>query len=328
MQPGFPACALRPVRNLSSRLLLDVQRRLYPLSATLVMLLLGGSWSVANAQKTPSTPITQCGTLITQPGIYALTQSLQSSSLTVDCIRIKSPGVSLNLAGFNLTGPGGTNVTAAGVRFLDTAAGVQFAGGGSTIQGFGVGILIAGSGVSLLGGSGLVVSGNAQQGILVSNASNVVIEEVTSAGNGAAGLEVAQSSGVIVQNQCTMQGNTGYGLWVHSSSGNQFFGPFAFQNKLSGIYVGESASGQPRSGDAKASAPAPASSQHNVFLGSGVISNTVDGIIIGSGDTLNYIVGTQGQENGGTDAVDQNGDCTHNTWTQNTFQTRNPACIQ
>lgn len=308
MQPGCDY-SVRLIAHASFRLKSATCYRLI-LSAALVLVFLGG-WPAAYAQKPQVTGISQCGTLITLPGTYQLTQSLQSPSFTVDCIRIKASAVSLNLGGFNISGPFGLNVTAAGIRILDSASGVQIGALGSTIQGFAVGILVEGTGVSLLGP--LVVTKNLQQGVLLSHANNIVIQNLNSGGNAGTGLEIALSSGVMVQSQVTLQSNNGYGLWVHSSSGNQFFQLFATQNLLSGIYVGESGA---------------LASQQNIFLAGGVIANGGSGIVIGSGDTLNYIVAMQGQSNGATDAVDQNGDCTHNTWTQNMFVTKNPACIQ
>jgi hypothetical protein len=321
MQPGCDY-SVRLIAHASFRLKSATCCRLI-LSVALVLVLLGG-WPAAYAQKPQVTGISQCGTLITLPGTYQLTKSLQSPSFTVDCIRIKASAVSLNLGGFNITGPFGQNVTAAGIRILDSASGVQIGAFGSTIEGFAVGILVEGTGVSLLGP--LVVTENLQQGVLVNHANNVVIQNLSSGGNAGTGLEVALSSGVMVQSQVTLQSNNGYGLWVHSSSGNQFFELSATQNLMSGIYVGES--GALSSGADKSPATAPAASQQNIFLAGGVIANGGSGIVIGSGDTLNYIVGMQGQSNGATDAVDQNGDCTHNTWTQNMFATKNPACIQ
>jgi hypothetical protein len=43
---------------------------------------------------------------------------------------------------------------------------------------------------------------------------------------------------------------------------------------------------------------------------------------------MNTVLGIEAQSNTTYDAIDGNGDCTHNTWTQNTFTTTNPTCIQ
>jgi hypothetical protein len=68
---------------------------------------------------TEPTQITDCGTEIDTPGEYTVAPSLTSTSATVDCIDINSPGVSLGLGNSTLSGPGGSNVTAAGVRIAE-----------------------------------------------------------------------------------------------------------------------------------------------------------------------------------------------------------------
>jgi Right handed beta helix region len=66
------------------------------------------------------------------------------------------------------------------------------------------------------------VSNNAAQGVLISNASSVLISGLTSTNNGASGLELSNASGVIVQGTNSMASNAQDGIWLHASSGNQF----------------------------------------------------------------------------------------------------------
>jgi hypothetical protein len=308
-----------------------------------------GLGPAAEAQNT-ATPVTQCGTIISAPGIYGVKQSLQSTSDTVDCIQISASGVALTIPiGSSLRGPGGAGVTAAGIRILESVQGVELFLQGATIQGFGVGILNEGSGVSMLGGypQGFTVTGNAAQGVLISNANSVVINELISEENGAAGLELSHASGVIVQGNSLLQSNGGYGLSVHSSSGNQFFDVDVFDNKLDGIHVGEPSTGAGVNrltgfeafGNAGAGGVSAnpirfrpfsntSASQHNIFVGGGVVQNGGAGIAIGRGDSLNVVTGMGGQSNWLADAVDENGNCSLNTWTKNEFSTQAPSCIQ
>ena len=179
----------------------------------------------------PITPITACGTVIKTPGFYSVSQALQSTSETVDCIQIAAPGVNLAVGG-NLTGPGRTDVTAVGIRVLSSATGVQMQFENITIQGFGIrdsgfgiGIAVEGSGVTMQGvpqAPFFTVSNNAAQGVLISNASSVLISGLTSTNNGASGLELSNASGVIVQGTNSMASNAQDGIWLHASSGNQF----------------------------------------------------------------------------------------------------------
>src|ERR1700759_8312 len=69
------------------------------------------------------TPITSCGVVLATPGLYMVQSPLQSTSDTVDCIQINGSGILLGLEA-NLTGPGGSGVTAAGIHITANAKGV------------------------------------------------------------------------------------------------------------------------------------------------------------------------------------------------------------
>jgi hypothetical protein len=178
----------------------------------------------AEAQVTPSTPIDSCGTVISEPGFYIVTKPLQSNSDTVDCIQINASGVGLGVS-YKLTGPGGADVTAAGIRVSNKATGVWLYLLGATIEDFGVGIVVQGSGVSMTDGGqegNFVVQGNAAQGVLISNTSNVIVYGLESTGNGQAGLELSNASGVIVEGSTMLESNGTHGLWVNSSAETNF----------------------------------------------------------------------------------------------------------
>lgn len=306
------------------------------------LLLLGlpivvGALRPANAQNVQAlpnaTPISQCGTTISKPGSYEVTQQLQSSSDTADCIRISSPGVLLSISGKNLIGPGGVGASSAGIDILKSAYGVQVFFDDATIEGFGIGISVEASGVSLAStNNGFTVKGNAAQGVLISNASNVQISGLTSNGNGAAGLELFNTTGVIVQGFSLLESNGTYGLWLHSSSGNQFFNVESSDNKADGIFVGEtintvSAVEPFRGGGELKSIEVSVPSKNNGFVGGALIHNGSDGISIGMGDSFNVVTVMQAQANSGKDAVDQNPGCGENIWSGNRFQTTNSSCI-
>jgi hypothetical protein len=276
------------------------------------------------AQATAGTPITQCGTVITTPGNYVVNASLTSTSNTTDCIDVNTPGVFLAIAdGVSLTGPGAATVTAAGIKIPAGSTGFLLNFSQSTIQGFGVGIDEEADAVSLSGGAtGALVTGNAAQGILVKGATGVYINSVNCQKNGAAGLELSGASGVIVEGVPLVQDNGGYGLWVHSSSDNQFVNFDSFDNTLSGIYVGESATDRL---SAKARDTKP--SNDNVFVDSAAIENGGAGFVIDLGDSHNVVTISTGEGNKDPDAVDENKDCDHNTWSGNSFTTTSSTCI-
>jgi len=338
--------------KLSTRLELK-RRSKSALLAGLVTLAVVATPSGANAQRIPFTPVEECGTVIGAPGSYTLTQNLVSSSAVMPCIEITSPGVLFTLEDHTITGPGGVHALAPGIRIFASASGVQMVSSGATIQGFNIGILNEASGVSITGNTqGLTVTRNSAQGILITNASSVVIENLNSTDNGAAGLELSHATGVILQGTSFLQGNAGHGLWLHSSSGNQFFGLESADNKLAGIYVGEPAniaeqneglaseteravnarsmprSWSPTNRPASATVGNSAPSQDNIFIRGAAIQNGGPGIAIGSGDYHNIVVNMSAQSNKGKDAVDENGSCGGNKWLGNEFAETDPDCIQ
>jgi hypothetical protein len=307
-----------------------------------------GFVNTASAQASHWVPIDKCGTIIGAPGEYSLTQSLQSSSYVTPCIQITSPGVLITSKGHDLIGPGGSEAVSSGIRIYASASGAQLLFSGSTIKGFGIGILVEASGVSLVGGqNGITVAENAAQGILVSNASSVLIEGTNANSNGAAGLELSHASGVIVQDNSFVQFNAGHGLWLHSSSGNQFFGLESSGNKLNGIYIGESGAKSETEpagkfelpGGVLARWPNPVTSgrsqpsnsdpsKNNVFIGGAAIENGASGILIGDGDVRNVVVDMYAQSNEEKDLTDENGSCNANTWSGNAFTSAAPSCIR
>jgi hypothetical protein len=164
--------------------------------------------------------------------------------------------------------------------------------------------------------------------------SAVTIDDLYSTSNGQSGLELSNASGILVEGKnLLLESNGGNGLWVHSSSGNQFLGLSAYTNKQEGIYVGEAdASGKrDKAEDARPlSSPKTSNtvSQHNVFIGGVMLQNDDSGIVIGAGDSANIVTDMVGFENTDKDAEDKNENCTLNTWTQNLFSTVSPSCIQ
>jgi parallel beta-helix repeat protein len=130
--------------------------------------------------------------IIRSPGNYVLRSDLRSAGARPG-VEIVSSGVTLNLAGHQITGPGGNQ---------------------------GVGVLIQGvSGVSVANGK---ISGNAF-GVLVENSSNVVIRELQIRGTDLAvpapppetGIMIVQSRNVVVQDNAISE--TGLGIFVRGS---------------------------------------------------------------------------------------------------------------
>jgi hypothetical protein len=139
-------------------------------------------FTAAGADAQTPTPISKCGTVVVAPGGYDIAASLSSTSNTIDCIEIDSPGVYLSIAkNISLSGPGGSSVTAAGVSITKSAYGLVLNVEGATIQGFGVGIDDEAAAGSIIGGT---ITGNAAQGILVKDTGSVHISSVVCQNNG------------------------------------------------------------------------------------------------------------------------------------------------
>lgn len=67
-------------------------------------------------------------------------------------------------------------------------------------------------------------------------------------------------------------------------------------------------------------------SDDNVVSDNKVNSNHTDGLVVY--DSINNtITGSTALGNGGTDLVDTHGNCLNNTWSSNTYGTKDPACI-
>jgi hypothetical protein len=62
----------------------------------------------------------------------------------------------------------------------------------------------------------------------------------------------------------------------------------------------------------------------------GIEVGTLGSVNTGSGNTIdgNIALGNNAQVSGGADLADQNNNCTQNTWTNNSFNSNSPGCIQ
>ena len=152
------------------------------------------------------TPITTCGTVISLAGSYVVTQNLKSASTSVPCIMVKTPSapVTIDLAGFALTGIGGSPgiLAATGAGPLSVSNGF--------ISSFSFGISAAGSQVNL---RNVTLLSNKAGGAILG------LAEVTDSAflnNAGPGLKTGNSALVV---HCTFVGNTGSSSGLISGSG-------------------------------------------------------------------------------------------------------------
>jgi hypothetical protein len=155
--------------------------------------------SVAAAQPKP---ITACGTTISVPGSYVVTQNLSSASTSVPCIKVTASGVTIDLGGFVLSGIGGSSPgIAAGLGPLSISNGF--------IRSFFGGISAPVAGVRV---RNVTVIGPKGDGALVGDNSEVTDSEFESHSDGD-GLIVLKNALV---SDCTMVGNFG-GLFANGN---------------------------------------------------------------------------------------------------------------
>jgi hypothetical protein len=162
-----------------------------------IALALGATILVPGAVANVPTRITVCQT-IDQPGSYVLANNLTANG---DCLVIASPQVTIDLAGFSISGNGqGT-----GIKLVDNAPiglfeSLAFAVRNGTITGFNIGVDVAGFGSII---EGLRVFQNQSDGI--HNVNGIIRGNIVF-GNGSAGI-VAE--GTITGNYSLRNGGAG-----------------------------------------------------------------------------------------------------------------------
>lgn len=166
-----------------------------------------------------------CGTVLTSS--VALTEDITCNG--GDGLVLDAPGISLDLAGHTISGPG-----AGGVRIL--ASGVTVTDTGLTkgaISGFAGGVVLDGATAATV--TGLVLTGN-ERGVIVASSSGNTISGNTITDSVADGIRLGLSSGN------TVAGNSlswnGYGIGIADASGNNTVsGNTVSKNRNAGIAV-------------------------------------------------------------------------------------------
>jgi hypothetical protein len=250
-----------------------------------------------------------------------------------------------------MTGPGGT-ATGAGIHVLSSGNGAFIDGVNQKISGFGTGILIDASdvvlafvelrsnaqyGLKINGGSrnamynsdagneSIASSGNGITGVLISNGSGNLIDDIFAAHNGMYGIEIVGGSNNSLHD---LDGdfNGIYGIWINGSNGNRVTNFTGRSNSQIGLYIGCAPTGGISAGCTSATG-----SSNVVDIGD-LSSNTDVGIAVDSGDLANQIgLNTIGfsSENGISDAVDANTNCGTNLWFNDQIgKTPAQACIK
>jgi hypothetical protein len=278
--------------------------------------------------------ITKCGCVAGKAGHYVLAGDLTSSSASADCITIKGKHVSLDMAGHQITGPGGA-ATGAGIHVLSSGNGAFIDCVNQNVTHFGTGILVEASDVTMTfceldanaqfglkidggsrnslynsdtGKSSDASSGNGTAGVLINNGADNLIDDIHSDHNTSYGIEISGGSNNTLHD-IDGDSNGLYGIWIVGSNGNRVANSTGRSNGDLGLYIGCAPTG-----GVGGTCPAPATGSTNVVSNGQFDSNTTAGIGIDSGDLANQIGLNEIISNGSSDAVDANANCGTNLW--------------
>jgi nitrous oxidase accessory protein NosD len=254
-----------------------------------------------------ATPIASCGYQITAAGTYALATDLGPCSS--DGVDVRAGNVTLMLNGHTITGTLGAS-TMAGVAVTAVANAI--------IQGPGVVEQFGGSGVAFTNTSNSKLLGITTEynvvGVAASNNTGLHLAGNVIARNSFQGINAANDSNDEIASNAVVVNNTNPGQLMPAIllAGNN---NTLHDNQVAGSYIGILLNGTGNS-----------VRFNSVFGALGA------GIDVGGG-TGNTIASNIAQGNGLTegpqfDLYDSNGNCTANTWRNNTFLTASPACIR
>ncbi|MGH7813868.1 MAG: hypothetical protein ACREQI_07685 [Candidatus Binataceae bacterium] len=312
--------------------------------ASALMLGLGAGNATATNIKSCATKTFKAKT----PGAtYKLTAG-QTVAAATDCIHVTAPGVTIDLAGFTITGHNGK---ANGIVIMPKAVGASIVSStsGGTITGFDTGILDQASSARI---EGLSITNNTTAGVVVSGPPSVsgtppiidgsVIAGNLITGNGQYGVELASTTHCMVDRNSQIggsygivSGNTDIGVWIANASGAQLTADNVVSwNELieiGGSRIEAGASANPASCSGSASA---------ATLGNIIANNSLpldaDNSQYGIALQCNSAEDTAVLANDvpfGAGAIDDLFDgntsppCGSNFWGANTFGTSNQSCI-
>ena len=237
------------------------------------------------------TGITDCGTVINDPGRYFLASDMK------DCpdfaISITVSHVQIELRGHTLQGTQGDN--GINVKGGDTGLSELEIQGPGTITGFLAGINF-----------GNVHHSKVQGLVLVRNNFGMTLN------SGDFTSDATAEASVSTQNEIrdnVVTANTNHGITVNGGDENRFIHNNLSGNGTHGLYL--------------------FSAKNNVAQENTADMNGGSGIdvadLIGSGNQIDHNVALG---NGGPDLRDENGGCISNSWSDNSFSTNSPSCIQ
>ena len=267
---------------------------------------------IAGAGPAMAADISACGTTISKPGFYQVTQDLTGSG--GDCIDVNAARTIVFLNGHNLTGAG----SGIGVRFSSRAKSSFLEGGNATISGFAIGVE---DDASYVHGDNFNANGNTTGGLLVNVAQYSTFSNFQGSGNGSYGAHFLMGANNVGES-AQASSNGSYGIWLDGARGDRIDNFDTEQNAMAGVYIGCATNG-----------PGTACSGGN-HLGSAnqVYDGFADGdgpygIAIDANATANLVTSVEAMNNKSSDMLDLS-KCGSSSWFGNAFASATPSgCI-
>ncbi|HLI81727.1 MAG TPA: right-handed parallel beta-helix repeat-containing protein [Candidatus Binataceae bacterium] len=267
---------------------------------------------VAGAGAAMAADINTCGTTISKPGFYQVTQDLTASS--GDCIDVNAAKAIIFLNGHQLSGNG----SGVGIRFSPRAARSFLEGGNATISGFAVGVE---DDASYVHGDNFNVNGNVTGGLLVNSAQSSTFSNFQASSNGSYGAHFIMGSGSVAESaQASSNGN--YGIWLDGARSVRIDNFDTEQNASAGVYLGCGSNGPGGS----CSGAKRVNSANEIYDGF-ADGNGPYGIAIDANASANIVTSVESMNNKSADMLDL-GKCGSSSWFGNAFASANPSgCI-
>ena len=307
-----------------------MKRRL--IQSMVLAVLVGSSAMVGTADAATLT----CGQVVTQDTVL----DADVGPCPGPGIVIGASGVTLDLGGHTVFGA--MSSTSSGILVEDRLTGVRVRNG--TVAGFQLGV----SGVQIVGNTferllvqnnrchGIEVLGFGSGGFITAARENTVRENVVRA-NGCSGVHLMQRSDSNVVERNVITGNAGPGVFleaiapnntprsntvrqnsIEANSGDGITDQGFFNTSVGNVIRGNAGNGVNLVSIFGGSA---------TVQGNQVTANGANGVVVRVGRTGVQVVGNTATGNAVVDLVDENIDCSGNTWSGNTFGTRNQPCI-
>ena len=259
-----------------------------------------------------ATDISACGTIISRPGFYQVTQDLTAGS--GDCIDINAPRAIVFLNGHHLAGGG----TGSGLKFSPHANHSFVEGGNANISGFAIGVE---DDAPFVHGDNFNANGNGTGGLLISGAQNSTFSNFQTSNNGSYGVRFLMASSAVAES-AQASNNGSYGIWLDGAAGVRIDNFDAEQNASAGVYVGCSSSG-PGGSCSGAKHLNTADQIYDGFAD----GNGPYGVAIDANATGNIVTAVESMNNKSADMIDF-GKCGTSSWFGNAFASATPnGCI-